>query len=152
MCFYHIINYLYIFLPCFISGYALETRRLRDVGFSFTHDTRVLRKVFGFSLGTWSLWILDSEFAQTSGYACTEYHTIVFDLASVISLFSIRGYIGFDLICQLNRCISIRWSAKNRCPAGPVRAWIRVIRLLRLKLNLCWKFYGKFLHVISDTI
>ena len=28
-------------LCCFISGYALETRSLRDVGLSFAHDTRM---------------------------------------------------------------------------------------------------------------
>ena len=32
-------------LCCFISGYAIETRSLRDVGLSFAHDTRVLHVI-----------------------------------------------------------------------------------------------------------
>jgi hypothetical protein len=98
--------------PCFISGYALETQRLRDVGLSFAHDTRVLRintrslalpSVFGFSIDTWALWILDSGFAQISG------HALIITPSSSTSP-SIFGRCAFsDLVSLTHRIYSRLW-------------------------------------------
>ena len=101
----HVLTYFltYLLLPCFISGHALEARRLCDVGLSFAHDTRVLRmnirslaspSVFGFALDTWALWI-PRLWVWPNIASCTDYQALIYDFAFDIRALCILGSAWF---------------------------------------------------------
>ena len=77
-----------------ISGYALETRCLRDVGLSFAHDTLVL--CFPWLFVLWLLprcivsLTLDPELPVMYTHTCT-HHTLVFNFALDIQRLCILG-------------------------------------------------------------
>ena len=83
---------------CFISGYALETRSLRDVGLSFAHDTRVFHMIIRY-LASPSVYSFSHFGSSTLGlpkhrvmhtHTCT-HHTLVFNFALDIQRLCILG-------------------------------------------------------------
>ena len=96
-------------LCCFISGYALETRSVRDFGLSFAHDTRVLhmiiRSLTSPSVYSFSHLDPDSGFAQTYIENCTSTHAHI-TLSSSTSPLIFRGCAFSDLVSLTNRIYS----------------------------------------------
>ena len=129
-------------LCCIISGYALETRSLRDVGLSFAHDT-----LHGAPHDYFVLWLcprcivsltLDPKPPVMYTHTCT-HHTLVFDFALDIQKLCILGsgiphksnllVFGFALDTRTHCTLFSGFTHKSHQP--------RIIRHSALAIDTC---------------